>query len=1076
MTLTQPDRASYRWLFIALITLAGAYAWYGVTQYQRLNDLRQRQLGDVAAELTTTLETALRTLNEFDGKWRRSQEQGTPEPRVCDFDTAQPYLEVDGCAAGESITWGSDTRFAFVTSPALGFKARRDGAREIYFRFRADTLLRELAFPDAFPLIFVATGDKGVVLYQEAPARRQWLRRLRWGEQAFRDAHADRPPPVQVHSLSEMVPTGAEAWTRLRASSSRVSVSLGGTYHQVYLHPIVLDEGERQELVVGAAMPTVDIFREALALETHLLGVLVFLLLLCVLGFPFVKLLFLDAHERFRLRDVSLLYVSTAALLVLFTSAILAVDGYARWSAEANQGLTALARRLETRFLDEVAAVRDQVGHYDRTVSQLRVNSCKSWPVQTRWLSVESASADPEAFALPLPTIHAFLRQVAWIGPTGQQLWKATAQATPGKTNVGERPYFRAVRDESLFTIRRDGEPFFLGPDRSITDGKFYTYISLRSRLSPALCDELKDLDGPAVVAATTQLLSLDRQPLPAGYGFALINREGRVLYHSDRRLSLRENLFDQMSRGRRAHGLVFEGRAGLLGSRYREQPHEFYFHPVQIFREADGEPAGFYLAAFRDTSADRALLGWVFARGVAGPTSVLVVACALAAFGIVAVSRRTRRGWWAWLWPHGALNAVYQRQTIALLLILLVSVAAFMTNARAVVLAAGVAAVLAFVGIHLYGRPRDDVREPLVRAGWHTASIVLALTCVVVVPTAAVFQQALNRTFGDRIVAERALLEQQKADVISAAETEALAEYHARARRNVRVADREAYAICVPAPFDAADTWIGPAASRASAVTRVSRDAKNDPRAARRLAGCQSPHRESASPVPNETVASGDVPQSIGTAGSSGDVRRRTVPFEYSPPGTFVSALPVSFVGALACGLMLALSIGWVRWNTSRVFFANVAPEAPAGGPPVANVWTTLTRDQQMVLLQVAHERVANPYQRPIVDSLLKTGLLRLAPDLGPPADAAAFLNGEEHRLKADLRTWERVNMGHSWRYARVILVVAIVGLASFLFATQPGLQTSLLAIATGITGVLTTVLKMRDAILSWLAARKGE
>lgn len=128
------------------------------------------------------------------------------------------------------------------------------------------------------------------------------------------------------------------------------------------------------------------------------------------------------------------------------------------------------------------------------------------------------------------------------------------------------------------------------------------------------------------------------------------------------------------------------------------------------------------------------------------------------------------------------------------------------------------------------------------------------------------------------------------------------------------------------------------------------------------------------------------------------------------------------------------------------------------------------------MVLLQVAHERVANPHQRPIVDSLLKAGLLRLAPDLGPPSEATAFLNGEEQRLGADLRAWERVDTGHSGRDARVILIVSVVALASFLFATQPGLQTSLLAIATGITGVLTTVLKTRDAISSSLAARKGE
>jgi hypothetical protein len=67
-------------------------------------------------------------------------------------------------------------------------------------------------------------------------------------------------------------------------------------------------------------------------------------------------------------------------------------------------------------------------------------------------------------------------------------------------------------------------------------------------------------------------------------------------------------------------------------------------------------------------------------------------------------------------------------------------------------------------------------------------------------------------------------------------------------------------------------------------------------------------------------------------------------------------------------------------------------------------------------------------------------------------------------------------VNVGHSWRYVRVILAASVAALACFLVATQPGLQSSLLAITTGITGALATALKMRDAITSWLSGRKAE
>ena len=70
----------------------------------------------------------------------------------------------------------------------------------------------------------------------------------------------------------------------------------------------------------------------------------------------------------------------------------------------------------------------------------------------------------------------------------------------------------------------------------------------------------LDDFTRPPVVAATAQLMALDRQPLPAGYGFALVSREGRVLYHSDRRLSLRESFFEELSNGARARALMYAG------------------------------------------------------------------------------------------------------------------------------------------------------------------------------------------------------------------------------------------------------------------------------------------------------------------------------------------------------------------------------------------------------------------------------------------------------------------------------------------------------------------------------------
>jgi len=173
MTLASSGRASYRWLTITLLVAAGVYAWYASAQYGRLNDLNQRQLSNAGAELKAALDTAVETATRFNAKraaWQDSRtskstrsKPGGDEPKLCDFDDNQPYLELDACARGVSpvpnrTTWRSLTVVQPFTSPMLGIKvtdANKQGGFD--YRFRADKVLRELAFPDSFALIVVST-------------------------------------------------------------------------------------------------------------------------------------------------------------------------------------------------------------------------------------------------------------------------------------------------------------------------------------------------------------------------------------------------------------------------------------------------------------------------------------------------------------------------------------------------------------------------------------------------------------------------------------------------------------------------------------------------------------------------------------------------------------------------------------------------------------------------------------------------------------------------------------------------------------------------------------------------------
>jgi hypothetical protein len=1099
-----PRRATYRWLSISLGVAASIYGWYAINQYQQLNDLNQRQLSSAGAEIKTALDNAAETVRQFNDKWMRSPRRpdimgpwrDNDYLRVCDFVRSQPYLRLQKCIGGrpEAVEWNEFTTVQWTTDANLQIEVSGPQNEIERFRYRTDRLLRELAFPDGFALIFLA-DDKGNVLFQDAPSRRRWHRFLRWGEQTFRDAYADRQPALQIHNLQQLV-GGEDSWRALSSVTSRTTVELAGTDHLLYVQPLVVNSQSPVTIIVGGAVPRSALVRDALALGGPFLGVLVFLILACAFGFPFVKLACLDRHERFRLRDVKLLYLSSGALLVLLTCVTLALDGYTRWRREADRGLERLAEHLEQQFLNELEAIQRWITEYDATVER-KINEepepCDDWPVDTLWY----ASNAPR-----LPWAHdAHFKTVSWIEPGGQQVWKTTADAVPGRLRVGQRVYFRAVRQNSLFRIRGNGAPLFFTPDRSIADAKFYTFVSMPSQVTSSRCGgaehgPVAQADEPLVVAATAQLLSLDRQPLPAGYGFALINREGRVLYHSDERLSLRENLFDELSDGDSARAMTYALDRGGIDTRYRERLHRVHLHPIDITLASDageaapeagapGSSAGFYLAVFRDRTVEQALVGHVFVVGLIAPMTLVLLLCAGGLVILAAAGRRCGHCWSAWLWPHEGLNHIYRRQALTLMALLAFSVVMAAVYGSAVpLLLVSPLALAAACGIYCAFASRAGERRKLAVNRWQTLSVMLTLVSLVVVPTIAFFHVTLNRELAKLIVTEREWMREQEADWRRAAEAGAVQEQYVPERTRELLTARAHYLDCVPAPFEPPAPSFAPAlpSSREPGVMRTSMEA---PAASLRL----TPVRCGADGAGEPSRRAGLQPQGVAAQLVSSLEFEQLLPVEnelmarrvfqqtglsYSPEGTLVPWLPASGIALLGLALIIVVLSWWVRWNTNHLFFADLegSNEPPAG--TFQEIWKRCSIDERLVLVQTAREHIANPYQRAVIAGLLAKGIVQLAPDVRPFSDEfEAFLHAKARDMEAQIREWEHVDTLHSWRSGRLVLACSVGAIAFFLLATQPGLQSSIMAVATGVTGVVTAVAKLQELLSSWLARK---
>ena len=790
-------------------------------------------------------------------------------------------------------------------------------------------------------------------------------------------------------------------------------------------------------LTLVGAVPAEQLVWKALAVDTYFLALLIFLLLLGVSGIPFVKLIALDRRERFRMRDVYLLYLSSAALLAVLTFVVMGLDASREWGRFTDAGLKPIAEDLRNQFQKEVGAVRDQLADYDQSLSKSAPRTCSTWDVVSDWFNTKKQDGKP--LPLSIEDRDIYVETAAWLSPGGTQVWKATASKIATKLSVAQRQYYQAVRDGYLYKMGTNGKEFFIAPGRSISDGKFKTFISMPSE-NRELCGE----DAPKgryTAVAVAKLLSLDRVPLPAGYGFVIVNREGGVLYHSDSRLSLRENFFSEVSVASTVKALMYAAHArksvpgdhehpqqAPLRGRYRERPHAFWIEPLGIRLQSDDTTEALHLVVFRDRSIGIAMVAHALVIGIAVTVMVLFAVVLLAIPLIPQLRKRS-----VWLWPHGGLSHYHRNLALAFGSVL---IAALVLSRwfPGIVFLLPLATVVAGVGIALSQDPKVE-RRKMQDWKWHDAEILLMALCIVVVPSATLFRLTLNHHFGRLIVTERKWIQDQKKDLDLAVRAEERAEGYPEWIGDRTVTARQTYFFDDPPPY-------------------------------------KSEGKQSVAPSVLMTAVHSWFD---GVLPTENDIITRYRYQDSSADDSPASILPgIGVMGLAGMAITLGLLWFWVRWNTRGIFYADLESSPPASldnSGQCGDAWNRLNEEEQLLLLQVSRERIGNPRQKPLVTNLLDRGLLRLAPDLQPATEEfAGFLRGKEQEMKKELRDSEKVSAQHSWRYVRLILSIGLVGLGLFLGATQPGWQSALLGFASATTGLLSAAFKLQDTVLQWI------
>src|SRR5262249_45912599 len=69
---------------------------------------------------------------------------------------------------------------------------------------------------------------------------------------------------------------------------------------------------------------------------------------------------------------------------------------------------------------------------------------------------------------------------------------------------------------------------------------------------------------------------------IPNGLGFCVINQDGEVLFHSDERRNLKENVFEECDESGELRSIVTGGSRAYLNTRYVGRAHRLYVRPIQ--------------------------------------------------------------------------------------------------------------------------------------------------------------------------------------------------------------------------------------------------------------------------------------------------------------------------------------------------------------------------------------------------------------------------------------------------------------------------------------------------------------
>jgi len=234
------------------------------------------------------------------------------------------------------------------------------------------------------------------------------------------------------------------------------------------------------------------------------------------------------------------------------------------------------------------------------------------------------------------------LRILVWSDRKERQCekWTRDRQTTPLLEEAWQPRSFGERWSHEAWSWPEIAAPFLATLARAPTTGGILPLVEKR------IIDESGTVHGFATLVP--DMVSLSDPVAPPSFGFAVIEADGRVVFHSKSVRSLTENFLDEADKANEIRAALASHHARWVEGGYHGRRHRMFVQPL-----AD---TPWTLITFRDKELPRGidldvLMTWFIAF------ALYAVACAIVWFGLEWI---LTRGDNAWLWPNEELRAVY--------------------------------------------------------------------------------------------------------------------------------------------------------------------------------------------------------------------------------------------------------------------------------------------------------------------------------------------------------------------------------------------------------------------------------